>query len=48
MWQLVDLGDAVTWYQNTLNFRLKQTFKIETDRSALHSQVMDARNEFTD
>jgi 4-hydroxyphenylpyruvate dioxygenase len=39
-----DLESAVAWYQNTLNFRSKQTFKIQTDRSALDSQVMVSFN----
>jgi len=39
-----ELERAVTWYQNTLDFCSKQTFKIETDRSALYSQVMVSRN----
>lgn len=39
-----DLEHAVAWYQNTLDFRSKQTFKIQTDRSALHSQVMVSPN----
>jgi 4-hydroxyphenylpyruvate dioxygenase len=39
-----DLERAVNWYQKTLDFQLKQTFKIQTDRSALHSQVMVSRN----
>ena len=39
-----DLERAVAWYQNTLDFRSKQTFKIQTDRSALHSQVMVSPN----
>lgn len=39
----VDAGDlelAVAWYRDTLGFEAKQTFKIQTERSALHSQVM--------
>jgi len=39
-----DLEGAATWYQNVLDFQSKQTFKIQTDRSALHSQVMISRN----
>lgn len=39
-----DLDRAVAWYQNTLDFQSKQTFKIQTDRSALHSQVMVSRS----
>lgn len=39
-----DLERAVIWYQNTLDFQSKQTFKIQTERSALHSQVIVSRN----
>lgn len=39
-----DLEAAVTWYQKILNFQPRQTFKIQTDRSALYSQVMVSRN----
>lgn len=39
-----DLESAVTWYENTLNFCSKQTFKIQTERSALDSQVMVSSN----
>lgn len=39
-----DLESAVAWYQNTLNFRSLQTFKIQTERSALDSQVMVSSN----
>lgn len=35
-----ELESAVAWYQNTLEFHSRQSFKIQTDRSALHSQVM--------
>ncbi|MBV8882636.1 MAG: 4-hydroxyphenylpyruvate dioxygenase [Chroococcidiopsidaceae cyanobacterium CP_BM_RX_35] len=35
-----DLERAVTWYRNTLDFQYQQTFKIQTDHSALHSQVL--------
>ena len=35
-----DLERAVTWYKNTLDFQSQQAFKIQTDHSALHSQVM--------
>lgn len=35
-----DLERAVTWYTNILNLQPQQAFKIQTDRSALHSQVM--------
>ncbi|WP_009632188.1 4-hydroxyphenylpyruvate dioxygenase [Synechocystis sp. PCC 7509] len=43
----VDAGDlepAVAWYQETLGFQAKQAFKIQTERSALHSQVMVSPN----
>ena len=39
-----DLERAANWYENTLGFRCQQTFKIQTDRSALHSQVMVSHN----
>ncbi|MBE9190563.1 4-hydroxyphenylpyruvate dioxygenase [Gloeocapsopsis crepidinum LEGE 06123] len=39
-----DLERAVTWYQNTLGFQTKQSFKIHTDRSGLHSQVLVSRD----
>ena len=39
-----DLESAVAWYQNTLNFCSRQTFKIQTERSALDSQVMVSFN----
>nr|WP_235355336.1 4-hydroxyphenylpyruvate dioxygenase [Aliterella atlantica] len=39
-----DLEMAVAWYENMLDFQAQQTFKIQTDRSALHSQVMVSRN----
>lgn len=39
-----DLERAVAWYNSTLDFQSKQTFKIQTDRSALHSQVMVSQN----
>lgn len=35
-----ELERAVEWYQNTLGFQSKQSFKIQTNRSALHSQVL--------
>jgi len=35
-----DLERAVAWYKNTLDFQSQQAFKIKTDRSALHSQVI--------
>lgn len=39
-----ELEGAVAWYKNTLEFQSKQTFKIQTDRSALYSQVMVSGN----
>jgi 4-hydroxyphenylpyruvate dioxygenase len=39
-----ELEDAVAWYKNTLEFQSKQRFKIQTDYSALHSQVMVSSN----
>ena len=39
-----ELELAVSWYKNILDFQPQQTFKIQTDRSALHSQVMISRN----
>jgi 4-hydroxyphenylpyruvate dioxygenase len=39
-----DLERAVAWYENILDFQPQQMFKIKTDRSALHSQVMVSRN----
>ena len=39
-----DLEPAVAWYQDTLGFQAKQAFKIQTERSALHSQVMVSPN----
>lgn len=39
-----DLERAVSWYQNILDFRSQQTFKIQTDRSALQSQVLVSRD----
>lgn len=35
-----DLESAVAWYSDTLGFEAKQAFKIQTEKSALHSQVM--------
>ncbi|HAA28315.1 MAG TPA: 4-hydroxyphenylpyruvate dioxygenase, partial [Cyanobacteria bacterium UBA8553] len=35
-----ELEQALTWYEDVLGFRRKQAFKIQTDRSGLHSQVM--------
>ncbi|MEH2389184.1 MAG: 4-hydroxyphenylpyruvate dioxygenase [Nostoc sp.] len=39
-----ELECAVAWYENILDFQPQQAFKIKTDRSALHSQVMVSRN----
>ncbi|MBD2665840.1 4-hydroxyphenylpyruvate dioxygenase [Richelia sinica FACHB-800] len=39
-----DLQGAVSWYENVLDFQPQQTFKIQTDISGLHSQVMIAAN----
>lgn len=39
-----DLDLAVAWYRDALDFQAKQTFKIQTERSALHSQVMVSRD----
>ncbi|MEH2244945.1 4-hydroxyphenylpyruvate dioxygenase [Nostoc sp.] len=39
-----ELERAVAWYENILDFQPQQAFKIKTDRSALHSQVMVSRN----
>ncbi len=38
-----DLERAVTWYEKILDFQPQQTFKIQTDRSSLSSQVMVSR-----
>ncbi|MBW4672685.1 MAG: 4-hydroxyphenylpyruvate dioxygenase [Desmonostoc geniculatum HA4340-LM1] len=38
-----DLEPAVAWYEKILDFQPQQVFKIKTDRSALHSQVMVSR-----
>lgn len=35
-----DLKPAVAWYQNILGFQPQQLFNIQTELSALHSQVM--------
>lgn len=35
-----DLEKAVSWYENILGFQRKQKFKIQTDNSGLHSQVV--------
>ncbi|MDZ8183266.1 MAG: 4-hydroxyphenylpyruvate dioxygenase [Nostoc sp. ChiSLP02] len=42
--EIGDLERAVAWYENILDFKPQQVFKIKTDRSALHSQVMVSRN----
>lgn len=39
-----DLERAVAWYKNTLGLQSNQTFKIQTDSSALYSQVMVSPN----
>jgi 4-hydroxyphenylpyruvate dioxygenase len=39
-----ELDRAVAWYENILDFQPQQAFKIKTNRSALHSQVMVSRN----
>ncbi|MCC5622503.1 4-hydroxyphenylpyruvate dioxygenase [Nostoc sp. CHAB 5715] len=39
-----ELENAVAWYENILNFQPQQAFKIKTNRSALHSQVMVSHN----
>jgi 4-hydroxyphenylpyruvate dioxygenase len=39
-----ELESAVAWYEKILDFQPQQVFKIKTDRSALHSQVMVSRN----
>ncbi|MEH1961033.1 MAG: 4-hydroxyphenylpyruvate dioxygenase [Nostoc sp.] len=39
-----ELERAVAWYEKILDFQPQQAFKIKTDRSALHSQVMVSRN----
>ncbi|MEA5565683.1 4-hydroxyphenylpyruvate dioxygenase [Anabaena sp. UHCC 0399] len=38
-----DLERVVSWYDKILDFQPRQTFKIQTDRSALYSQVMVSR-----
>ena len=35
-----ELETAVNWYQKIFDFQPQQSFKIKTDRSGLHSQVM--------
>jgi len=42
--EIGDLERAVAWYEKILDFRPQQVFKIKTDRSALHSQVMVSPN----
>ncbi|BAY38977.1 4-hydroxyphenylpyruvate dioxygenase [Nostoc sp. NIES-2111] len=39
-----ELELAVAWYENILDLQPRQTFKIQTDRSALYSQVMVSRD----
>ncbi|MFN6481738.1 MULTISPECIES: 4-hydroxyphenylpyruvate dioxygenase [unclassified Nostoc] len=39
-----ELDRAVAWYEKILDFQPQQVFKIKTNRSALHSQVMVSRN----
>jgi 4-hydroxyphenylpyruvate dioxygenase len=39
-----ELESAVAWYEKILDFQPQQSFKIQTDRSALYSQVMVSRN----
>lgn len=41
---LGELEHAVAWYKNILDFQPQQAFKIKTNRSALHSQVMVSHN----
>ena len=38
-----ELDAAVSWYDKVLNFQPQQTFKIQTHRSGLYSQVMISR-----
>jgi 4-hydroxyphenylpyruvate dioxygenase len=35
-----DLQEAVSWYEQVLGFQPRQSFTIQTDRSALQSQVL--------
>lgn len=35
-----DLAPAVAWYQKALSFQPRQSFKIQTERSGLYSQVL--------
>lgn len=39
-----DLKRVAAWYEKILDFQPQQTFKIQTARSALYSQVMVSRN----
>ncbi|MFN6569375.1 4-hydroxyphenylpyruvate dioxygenase [Dendronalium sp. ChiSLP03b] len=39
-----ELERAVAWYEKILDLQPQQTFKIQTNRSALHSQVMVSRD----
>ncbi|MBN3922299.1 4-hydroxyphenylpyruvate dioxygenase [Nostoc sp. NMS4] len=39
-----ELDGAVAWYEKILDFQPQQAFKIKTNHSALHSQVMVSRN----
>ncbi|MBD2627077.1 4-hydroxyphenylpyruvate dioxygenase [Trichormus variabilis] len=39
-----NLQAAVSWYENILDFQPQQSFKIQTNRSALSSQVMISPN----
>ncbi|MEA5581433.1 4-hydroxyphenylpyruvate dioxygenase [Nodularia harveyana UHCC-0300] len=39
-----ELESAVAWYAKILDFQPQQSFKIQTDRSALYSQVMVSGN----
>lgn len=39
-----DLERAVAWYENVLGFHAQQAFKIQTERSALHSRVLVSSN----
>ncbi|BCL38863.1 4-hydroxyphenylpyruvate dioxygenase [Nostoc sp. MS1] len=39
-----ELKRAVAWYENILDLQPRQSFKIQTDRSALYSQVMVSRD----
>lgn len=39
-----ELEAAVSWYQKNLDFQPQQSFKIQTERSALYSRVMISAN----